>query len=177
MDDIGSEPVQTTSTSIGGEDEARSERVQATSDSDSDATILNYHLNEGIKVYAYKRKKAKEARLHGREYTGFKRFKTGKITHETGRSQKELRARCSHEGNAKSAASLRCGLISDGARLRHFNEFWCLKSWESKQTYVKALLGTRGIKRRRSGKNKDTSLKQVCHECYLKSDSGVKVLV
>ena len=148
---------------------------EANSDSDA-STILYESYVAKKKMHMYKRKKAKHGRLHGSEYVGYKRSRCGKITQETIRTKKTLHCRCGH-GSGKSASSLKCGLISDAARRVQFSEFWALKSWEEKQVYVRAVVDTRDVKRRRVGKTKESSKKQVCHDCYLKTDGGIKVLV
>ena len=145
------------------------------SDSDASTILLESHVGRE-KVHMYKRKKATHGRLHGSEYVGYKRSKCGKITQESSRTKKTLQCRCGH-GSGKSVSSLKCGLISDAARQVQFSDFWALESWEEKQVYVSALVDTRQVKRRRVGKTKESSKKQVCHDCYLKTDGGIKVLV
>ena len=78
------------------------------------------------------RLKTKENRIRGRAYVGFKRRPDGKASHDTVRSEKSIKPRCSHKNKYKKTEhSYLCAQVSDEQRLSIFREFWKLSTWQA----------------------------------------------
>ena len=128
-----------------------------------------------------KRKVNSDLRLQGKTYIGYSRSCSGIINHNVTREKKCLSERCQHKVNNKnSSRSFNCGQVSEKARQHMFHQYWAFKTWGEKKTFIRALVATRGVIRRRKNsnrlENKKNNKKQL-HDCFLRNDEGFKVRV
>lgn len=115
-------------------------------------------------------------RVHGLEYYGCKRKGTT-IERNVLKKPKYIKERCLHTClETKSARSFLCAKISDDERKYIFKMFWNLKTWPEKKIFVRTLVSTRDIVRRRKSVE-GRKLKEEGHDILLEKCDGIKVRV
>lgn len=130
-----------------------------------------------------KRSETALRRLHGKSYVGYKRSKDKVITHDCKREGRKMRERCKHTNQKDKLHenSFRCHLISENDRKTIFKNYWKLSSWNEKRIYVKGLVGTRHVKRRRKyvreRDGEEVLKKSVGHDYFLVTVSGQRLKV
>lgn len=88
-------------------------------------------------------------RVAGTSYIGYK-LVDGKLTKKCVIDGREIKPRCKHsEKVQKTKNTFLCGLFSEEDRKRLFKQFWSFKTWDEKKGYVRGLVQTREIVRRR----------------------------
>jgi len=122
----------------------------------SDILLDNVQLegnNDNSNQFTRNRKKLQtKNRVAGIPYIGYK-LVDGKLTEHFVIDGREIKPRCKHsEKVQKSKNSFMCGLFSEEDRKLLFKQFWSFKTWDKKQGYVKGLVQTREIVRRRKFK-------------------------
>ncbi|CAG9828328.1 unnamed protein product [Diabrotica balteata] len=119
--------------------------------SDSDGSLSFF--DKPISRISKKRLKAKKRRVSGLSYTGYKK--------------------------KKSDRSFLCNLISENERKSAFKTFWNFSTWSEKKAFVKGLVSTRHIRRRRkkTENNAKELKKNVGHDIFLPRSNGEKVKV
>lgn len=134
---------------------------------------------ERKKNYCGKKKKTLQIRIRGVSYIGYKRTSLKVITHGQIRDARSIKGRCSHNSlpKKKTNSSFMCTQITDEDRKNIFDNFWKNhKTWHEKKAYIKGLVATRDIKRRRkevTGKH----FKSEGHDLFLPTGTGQKVKV
>lgn len=125
------------------------------------------------------KKHTKCNRIKGEQYFGYKRTQ-GKVFYNIPRCARQLKDRaCTHKDLSpkKNGRTFLCACISEQKRQDVFNYFWKeLSTWNENISFVKGLVATREIKRRRKGNNTQQK-KNEGHDIYLPKDNGEKVIV
>lgn len=128
-----------------------------------------------------RRKLTREKRLRGKQYTGYERSREKIVTHATLRAAKKIKPRCSHRQPKKELKnSFLCSLISQEDRKNIFSFFWKLGSWGEKKVFVRGLVNTRPIRRRRKiiSEAEDNNFKKSQgHDYFLKTICGKRIKV
>lgn len=163
---------------ISHRDEVENEIIENEGDLDSIELAEVTNDNEKRKLNS-RREETKTKRLKGEKYIGYSRSQDGKIQHNVQREKKQMKNRCSHKTSQKqSSRTLMCGEVSEETRMKTFNYFWNLESWDERKSYIRGLVSTKEISRRR--KNVGTVAvfrKKQSHDCFLPLSTGRKVLV
>lgn len=134
---------------------------------------------ENTETVFEKRRKTYKNRVSGEKYTGYKRTPLNVITHDQNRDARAIKCRCPHNSlpKRKTKSSFMCAQIKDEDRKHIFDNFWKkLKTWPEKKAYVKGLVTSRDIRRRRkqvTGKR----IKSEGHDLFLPTGTGDKVRV
>ena len=58
-----------------------------------------------------------------------------------------------------------------------FDFFWKLSSWDARKSFLRGIVASRNILRRRKGNMDLTSKKKEGHDCYISVETGEKVMV
>nr|CAI5836599.1 unnamed protein product [Callosobruchus analis] len=125
------------------------------------------------------RLETKLKRVRGKDYEGYRRNKEKNIT-RTAREAKTIKARCSHKAIAKiTKKSFLCASITDEDRQNIFRKLWKLNTWNEKKLFIRYLIITRPIRRRRrETKDKSSDFKKnEGHDYYLTKQNGERLKV
>ncbi|XP_074031855.1 uncharacterized protein [Leptinotarsa decemlineata] len=126
------------------------------------------------------REVTKLKRLRGESYIGYTRSKKGIIRHDKEREKIRMKGRCCHNeaSRKKTSKSFLCHQVTEGLRKKSFDYFWSFQNWDLRKSYLRGLVSTTHIKRRRKeNSNKTDNRKKQSHSCYLPLETGEKVLV
>lgn len=114
-------------------------------------------------------------RVQGLAYVGSKRH-SNQIT-PIQKTARHIKSRCSHTTvERKSDRTFLCGQFSDKDRQVAFQRFWQIKSWAEKKMFVKGLVTTRKIRRRRKLEHKQKR-KEEGHDIFISKADGTKLRV
>lgn len=121
------------------------------------------------------REVTKLKRLRGESYTGFTRTKKGIIKHDKEREKRSMKFRCCHTETSRkmTSKSFLCHQVTEELRKKAFDNFWSLPSWCSRKSYLRGLVSTTDIKRRRKeNRDKTNNRKKQSHYCFLPLATG-----
>lgn len=127
-----------------------------------------------------RRNLTKKNRLRGKQYTGYERSRENIVTHKTVRAAKTIKERCCHREPKKELKnSFLCYSISEEDRKNMFSSFWKLGSWGEKKVFVRGLVNTRPVRRRRKiiSESEENFKKSQGHDYFLKTISGNRIKV
>lgn len=120
-------------------------------------------------------KTERNRRSLGIAYKGCKK-KGNDITRNVQKSARNVKERCLHKSlEQKSQRSFLCGQFTDKDRQKIFKQFWQY-SWKEKRMFVKGLVATRKIIRRRKIENKQKE-KNEGHDIPMPKADGTKECV
>lgn len=126
-----------------------------------------------------KPKLEKQRRVQGLNYIGCKR-KGNDITVVPKKSRK-MKKRCFHTNvHPKTARTFLCGQFSEEDRTEAFKKFWKIESWPEKKMFIKTLVTTRKVVRRRKIIRDNLDVKKrkgAGHDIYFPKADGFKVRV
>lgn len=125
------------------------------------------------------RSRAKVLRLKGETYQGYKRSKE-KVVTRISRDAKKLKDRCNHTELRKvTSKSFLCASVTERDRETIFDKFWKLETWNEKKLFVRNLVRTRPVRRRRKEtKANDSSFKKIeGHDYFLNDGNGERLKV
>lgn len=121
----------------------------------------------------------RKRRVLGLPYMGYKR--NGKrVINGIPKGERTIKKRCLHKEQQRySSRSFLCGKFTEDDRVAAFNRFWKMKSWAEKRAFVKGLVTTRNIKRRRKEREDKNNLlrKQEGHDIFLQKGDSQKLRV
>lgn len=101
-------------------------------------------------IHRKDKKNSAKNRILGRDYMGYKKIRNG-IIQDVLKESRKMGNRCGHNSiKKKSDRTFLCRLISENDRENLFNYFWNLPTWPEKKMYIKGLVSTRNIRKRRS---------------------------
>lgn len=181
--DVAVNDLQTINCAIIFEEDKKSENDNPEKDPDykpaqENAPELINSARRSKELNRQSRRKAMSRRVKGKAYEGYKRSSDG-IT-RTLRGAKEQKERCNHSvPKIILKTSFRCGLVTSEDRKMVFNQFWGLESWGEKKVFVRSLVNSRPIRRRR----KDTQSsekpykKTEGHDYFLTTINGDRLKV
>lgn len=120
----------------------------------------------------------KKRRILGKTYIGYKKAKNAKYVHDEKKPAKALGTRCAHEmPKIRTKNSYLCKFITETDRHKMFSSFWALKTWPEKKVYVRSLVTTRRIRKRRNNMPINDRKKKTGHYVFLVNSSGEKYRV
>lgn len=125
-------------------------------------------------------KKSSGDRVLGKSYIGYERSKKeGNKVYRVGKNERRLSPNpCNHTSlTAKSTQSYMCGTFSEEDRLKAFSKFWSIPSWDEKKGFIRGLVSSRKITRRRHTTKIVNPRKNEGHDIFLKNRKGEKVKV
>lgn len=123
--------------------------------------------------------KATTNRVQGLEYMGYQKMHQ-KSDNRVLKPARSIGPRCKHTAiEAKSKSSYMCGAFSKQDRYFAFDRYWDLKTWPEKRAYVRGLVTTRDVKRRRksTSSNLSQNRKNNGHDIYLQKKDGTTLKV
>ncbi len=120
-----------------------------------------------------------EGRVLGKSYIGFQNTeKKSKIFERVKKNGRMIQPRCSHKTEkSKSDRTFLCFTFTDEDREFAFRTFWSYPTWQEKKAFIKGLVSTRAITRRRLEVKSKTPKKNFGHDIYLCRQDGTKVKV
>lgn len=125
-------------------------------------------------------KKSAGSRVLGKSYIGFQRSsKDDNNVYRVGRNQRKMSpTRCSHTSlTMKTERSFMCGTFTEKDREKAFSRFWEIPSWNEKKGFVRGLVSSSKIKRRRNSTKLVNVKKNEGHTIFMKNKKGEKVRV
>lgn len=122
-----------------------------------------------------------ENREKSKAYVGHEAQKNEKSHNHVTEQPRVMKQRCKHTSIiSKSNRSFLCAAFTDEDRKNAFEQFWNNYSgWNSKKSYVRGLVSTRKITRRRTSISKNVSKlkKNIEYDFFLKKIDGTKMQV
>lgn len=95
------------------------------------------------------KKSSAKNRVLGRDYIGYKKVGHG-VVQDVPKESRKVGNLCGHKNDKKkSERTFLCSLVSEKNRDDLFNYFWNLSTWPEKKMYIKGLVSTRNIRKRR----------------------------
>lgn len=158
--------------------EINQDQLEDVTDTDQEASTMETDQNDGDDITAQKtsQEQTKKKRALGLPYMGYKRSGL-KVMNNIPKPQRTLKNRCSHKSLEKpTPRSFLCATFTDEDRIAAFNKFWKFQSWKEKRAYVKGLVTSRCIIRRRKNE-RQTLRKNEGHDVYLQVKNGNKLKV
>lgn len=123
-------------------------------------------------------KKQQENRGKGRPYLGYKVNSSisKKSVHRVERSVRQMSTnRCSHKSMTKTSENFLCAQFTERDLLYSFKKFWAIPTWDEKRAFIRGLVATQNVKRRRiTSQNADGYRKYEAHDIYLDTENGGK---
>lgn len=98
-----------------------------------------------------KKKLAKKLREEGKPYTGYRRTKEGRVSHDVKRGMREMGTTCMSTFCKKSKFR-NCDIINENQRKAIFKSFWEM-SWDQRKVYISNMVGKGPVKRKRTVRN------------------------
>lgn len=115
-------------------------------------------------------------RVLGLPYTGYKRTANREMK-TVPKGSRKIGKRCTHSVlTKKSEQTFLCGLFTDADREEAFKTFWKIPTWNQKKFFIKGLVHSRTIRKRRKDIG-EIKKKNEGHDIFLQKTSGERFKV